>query len=324
MEVNKNHAGFYISLNIPVVLGGDKVSKIENYLKSHLYNFEETTYVYVVDDQRNFLGSFPVNKLSKYSKDKTALEICKKIERISVKETDKRDYAVHLALKHNISSIPVVDNQERFKGVIKNINILKLLHKEHTEERFLLSGVSKSHVEIDSVMNMPILTSIKHRAVWLLIGLVGGLFAAKIIGSFEATLQAHIIIAAFIPLVVYISDAVGTQLEAFAIRDLVLFKNMEFSDYFSRQLLSVFIISVILGLSAGIISFFMYKNLQISAVLSMAIIVATLSSIITGLLIPFIFRKLKKDPANGSGPIGTIIQDLLSIIIYFVIAKNLL
>ena len=59
-------------------------------------------------------------------------------------------------------------------------------------------------------------------------------------------------------------------------------------------------------------------------VLGLALIAAITTSVITGLIVPYIFSRLKLDPADPSGPLGTILQDILSIVAYFVIATLLL
>jgi len=46
--------------------------------------------------------------------------------------------------------------------------------------------------------------------------------------------------------------------------------------------------------------------------------------VITGLFIPYAFSKLRFDPANASGPIATIIQDIMSVTIYLLVAKAIL
>lgn len=70
--------------------------------------------------------------------------------------------------------------------------------------------------------------------------------------------------------------------------------------------------------------FIFYTELVIASILAVAIFFAILSAIITGVLIPFIFQRLKLDPASASGPIATIIQDLVSILIYLLVAQSLL
>ena len=209
-------------------------------------------------------------------------------------------------------------------GAITSDKIIQIFHTRRLEEIFHISGVGSAHANFENILETPIFLSIRHRILWLFIGLIGGILVSKIIGIFENTLEENLILAAFIPLVVYIADAVRTQLEAFAIRDMALFKEIKFHTYFLKQFLIVFIISVLLGAVSVIISLLLYKSFIISIVLGIAIVTASLSSIFTGLLVPFLFRRLKRDPANASGPIGTILQDIISVFVYFVIAAWLL
>ena len=141
---------------------------------------------------------------------------------------------------------------------------------------------------------------------------------------FEHTIEKNLILASFIPLVVYIADAVGTQLEAFAIRDFVLFRHLDFTKYFLKQLATVSIVAMILGVSMTAFAIIFYGQTKIALILGIGIICATFSALFSGLFVPYLFRKLKLDPANASGPIRTIIQDILSIIIYFTVASAII
>ncbi len=59
-----------------------------------------------------------------------------------------------------------------------------------------------------------------HRLPWLLVGLLGAMAATALVGGFERQLEANVLLAFFIPAVVYMADAVGTQTEAVLIRAL--------------------------------------------------------------------------------------------------------
>jgi magnesium transporter len=166
--------------------------------------------------------------------------------------------------------------------------------------------------------------AVKHRLPWLAVGTVGGLVIAQIIGQYQQTLEKNLILAAFIPLVVYVADAVGTQLEAFVIRDFALFRKLDFARYFSKQLLTVLVLALLLGVGVALIGLIMYRRFDVAGVLGLAVAAATLSALFSGLIVPFIFRKINVDPANSSGPLGTIIQDSLSVVIYFSIASFML
>ena len=185
-----------------------------------------------------------------------------------------------------------------------------------------MAHFSKEHT--DDVIHMSVTKALTHRLPWLLIGLLGGIFSAKIIENFEKTLEQNLILAAFIPLVVYMADAVGTQMEAFIIRDLAMHPRMKFSKYLIKQLLTVSTMGILLSGSLFIISIFLYNSTSMALVLSLSLFVAILSSVVTGLFIPYFFERTRLDPANASGPIATIIQDIISVTIYFIIASKLL
>jgi len=178
--------------------------------------------------------------------------------------------------------------------------------------------------QIDNTMRLRVLTSVRHRLPWLILGLLGGLLAAQIIGAFENTLSKNILLASFIPLVVYISDAVGTQMEAFVIRDIAIHKGIHFVKYFIKQFIIVTIMAVLLALGLYAVTLVMHQSANLSLAITLSMFFAIESSIFTGIILPVFFRRLRLDPANASGPIATIIQDILSVTIYFAVASNLL
>ncbi|MBU0530948.1 MAG: magnesium transporter [Candidatus Uhrbacteria bacterium] len=176
----------------------------------------------------------------------------------------------------------------------------------------------------EDVIKTPVRTSFRHRAPWLIVGLFGGILSAHFISFFESTLERNLILAAFIPMIVYMNDAVGTQLEAFVIRDMSLNRRLNFRRYFLRQFMVVFLIALSASLIIMAYSFLVYQDLRMSEVLGIAMLIGICSSVFTGLIIPRLVSKTRNDPANVSGPIATIIQDMFSVVIYFLIATAIL
>ena len=317
-------AGFFMEENIPIVERSYTIGETLAFVQKNIKSFEKIDYVYVIDRSRKLIGIISYKKLFSHSPKEKIEKVCKKTQLISVRPNDKKEYVAHLAAHNDLVAIPVIDRRKRLLGAITSDKIIQIFHTRRLEELFHMSGIQREHANFENILEIPIFLAIRHRIFWLLIGLVGGIFAAQIIGNFENTLKENLILASFIPLVVYMADAIGTQLEAFAIRDMALFKEIKFHTYFLKQFLIVLIISAILGVVSVIVSLLLYKSFVISIVLGIAITTASLSSIFTGLFIPFLFRKLNKDPANASGPIGTILQDIISVFIYFVIASWML
>lgn len=320
----KDSAASRMITDIPTIDEGMTIDDVRKFIEKETRRFRTIDYLYLVDHEKLFVGVLSIKDLFRHHGKTPIREIGKKNPLIAVRPATDQERAVYLALKHKIKAIPVVDHGGVFLGVIPNDTILSILYHEAKEDLLRLAGIHHRRAFVDHVLTIPVLESIKHRIPWLLIGLGGGLVAAKIIGFFENTIQKNLILAAFIPLIVYMGDAVGTQMEAFIIRDLAVEPRLSFRRYFTKQFLTVSAIAILLGLILILVSTIVYGKLAIGFVLGISLFAAILSSVVSGLLIPYLFSRMKFDPANTSGPIATIFQDIMSILLYFGIASRFL
>lgn len=165
---------------------------------------------------------------------------------------------------------------------------------------------------------------VRTRVSWLLIGLLLSLGIARVILGFEDTLAENIILATFIPMVVYMSDAVGTQMEAIVIREISKKGKFKFRKFFSKQVAIVITVAVIIGVISGTIVGLLNSSEQLGLVIGLSLCGGIISSLVTGTIMPYMFWRLHSDPAEASGPIATVVQDFLSVIIFFLIAQALL
>ena len=140
------------------------------------------------------------------------------------------------------------------------------------------------------------------------------------VSRFERTLESYIAISFFIPGIVYLADAIGTQTEAIAVRGLSL-SNASLRHLLFGELYTGFLI----GLSLAGISFpfvlLAFGDFRLALAVALAIVTAGTIATTVGLLLPWILSHAGKDPAFGSGPVATIIQDVLSLFIYFIIIQ---
>lgn len=314
-------AGALMVRNVPTINENGTVGEVEQLLLRETDNFESINYVYVLDAADGLKGVISVKELFRSSKQKPVRDfLSEKI--ISIRAHTHQERAALLALTHNIKAVPVVDKDNKFLGVITSDKIMNILASEAVEDILKFGGIT--HGSYDNIFNIPITTSLKHRLPWLIVGLIGGFITAGLVHSFETILSQNLILAAFIPLIVYMADAVGTQMEVFIIRDLALEPKLKFLKYFLRQFLIMLIIAIITSIGLYFINLALTHDPLVSLILGIALFTAILSSVLTGLIIPYLFGKFSLDPANASGPIGTIIQDFLSVLIYFTVASKLL
>ncbi len=161
---------------------------------------------------------------------------------------------------------------------------------------------------------------IEHRLPWLAIGLIGGMLATVLASRFEDLLSANIKLSFFIPVIVYMADAVGTQTESVFVRNLGRSKKVKFLSYLFKELLLGIFIGLLFGIGIGGFSYVWFGDLSISLTVGLAMFATITVAPVVALIISEVLFKEHTDPALGSGPFGTVIQDLLSLFIYFTIA----
>jgi magnesium transporter len=320
----KDSAAHRMTTKVPTARLDETLGEIDQRIAEDIDRLKSINYIYVLDAHGHLVGLLSMSDLYRHAPTVVAGAVCKRAPIVHVRAESHQERAAYLALQHNLKAIPVVDGEHTFLGAIPSDAILTILHKEMHEDYFRLVGVRHPHAVSSSVMELSLGQSLRHRLPWLLIGLLGGLLSAYVIDLFESTLAEHLVLASFIPLVVYMSGAVAVQTQAYIIRDIALGRVESFTRYLVRQLSIVFLIALTIGVILTGAAYLIHGHAGVSITLGLTLAIAIGSSVFTGLLTPFLFNRAHLDPADASGPITTIIQDLLSVAIYLGIATLLL
>jgi magnesium transporter len=312
-------AGRIMATNFPTISVHKKINDVWELLFNESNNFETINYIYVIDHNKKLLGVFSIKDI--FSNNKETL-----VEKIMIREVFKvrvhtdQEHVAKLALQHNLKAIPVVDKNDILLGIIPSDTILRVLNFEHSEDLLYGEGINKINLA-SSIIHGRLKPLVFARLPWLLFGLLGGLVAAQIVGGFEKLLATQISLVLFIPVIVYMSDAVGSQSQIIFIRSLALDHNFSTRKYFFREVRVGSIIALIIASLLSIIVWFWKGDLSLTITLGLSIAISIVISVMVAVLIPLILIKLKRDTAAGSAPFATILRDLLSIIIYFVVAQ---
>lgn len=160
---------------------------------------------------------------------------------------------------------------------------------------------------------------IEHRLPWLVLGLAGGIIATYLSAHFEELLQKNIHLAFFIPVIVYMADAVGTQTQTVFVRNMGKHRSL-FRKYVFKEVLLGLFLGLLFGSIIGSLSFLWFNSFETSLTIGLSMFTTIATAPFIALVIPEMIRKIHKDPAVGSGPFTTVLQDLLSLVIYFAIA----
>ena len=168
----------------------------------------------------------------------------------------------------------------------------------------------------DSKENVRLLVS--RRLPWLFLGLLGSIATTLLVSKFEWVITKNISLVFFMPLIVYISDAVGTQTQTIFVRNLAQGKD-KFGKYIIKEILLGIGLGVILGSFVGGAAFIWLREVRVAFVVGASIFTNLLLAPVIALFVSEVLYRSKTDPALGSGPVTTIIQDIISLFVYFMI-----
>ena len=227
-----------------------------------------------------------------------------------------QETVAHEAISLGLSAVPVEDVHGRFAGVVPASALLRVLRFEHHEDLDRLSGVLRRAERITRPFDEPASRRVWERLPWLVVGLGGSAVAAWVVASFEATLERHVAAAFFVPGIVYLADAIGTQTEAVAIRSLTQITNGS-SAVFWKELRTGLLLGALLAAVVLPSVWLAAGELALAVAVSLAVLTAGTVAAVVGFALPLVLSRLGRDPALGSGPLATVIQDVLSLLAYF-------
>ena len=216
------------------------------------------------------------------------------------------------------SSAAVVDAAGEFIGLVPPHRMLGVLLTEHDEDLARLGGYLRQTRSARSAAEETILRRLWHRLPWLLLGLAGAMLAAIVVGGFEEQLDKTVLLAFFLPAVVYMADAVGTQTETLLIRGLSV--GVQLRNVVKRELATGLIVGLLMGAAFLPFAMLVWGDGQVAVAVGLALVASCSIATLVGMVFPWTFRRLGADPAFGSGPLATVVQDLLSITVYLMIA----
>lgn len=269
----------------------------------------------VVDAQHRLLGTVSAQALAALP---DAVEIGHAMHRGGPRvqaDTDQEEMASH-ALHQGATAMPVVDAHGRLVGVVGARMLMDILRREHVEDLHRLAGIARETEQAREAIEEPPARRLRHRLPWLLVGLAGSAVATLVMASFERTLAERPVLAFFVPGLVYLADAIGTQSEAVAVRGLSLSRS-GLRHLAGGELRTGLLIGLVLALIALPLIWIALAEPWLAVAVAGALVAASTVAAVLGLTLPWLLSRLRLDPAYGSGPLATIVQDVLSLLIYF-------
>jgi magnesium transporter len=234
---------------------------------------------------------------------------------------EDQEVAAWKAVHHREGSLAVVDEDGIFIGLIPPPALIEIFLHEHEEDMARLGGYLRGTSEARAVSEEPVLRRFWHKVPWLVLGLLGALVAADIVGAFEGQLEENVMIAFFMPGIVYLADAVGTQTETVVVRGLSV--GVSIRRFALKEVATGVLVGAVLAAIFLPIGILRWGDTEVALAVGISLLAACSVATLIGMALPAVIQAMGRDPAFGSGPLATVIQDMLSIIIYLSISTLL-
>jgi len=316
-----NTAGSRMITTFPRVQFGETVKSVEGTLVEKAKTFDTLDYVYVTDKDNVIRGVVSIKEILGISRKDVKVEEVMKEDLIVAHPSTPQEEIVYLALSHNIKAIPIVDKRRHLLGIVPYDTILQIFNEEVREDIFKFGGIFHKVGKEFTTIKSPAPDMIKRRLPWLIIGVLGGAITASIVSSFEHVLSALLALAAFAPVLAYVSDAVGTQSETLAVRSIALDPKLSLKSYFIREILVALSLALACGLLITAVAVIGWRNSALGFIVGVSMFLSIIAAVFISTFLPFLFKQLNLDPAIASGPFATMISDIATIAIYFGVAS---
>jgi len=304
---------------IPRAVVNTPVDKVIESLRGQKFECADT--LFVTDSRGRLEGIVRINDL--FSGGGRKIQEIMEPEHEAVEREDDQEKIAILAMRLDMITVPIVDTERRLIGAVPPEALFKILRDEHMEDLQRIAGIV-THDEGPAVaLDAPLYNRFRRRIPWLMFGLFASSIITFVMTGFEETLSANVRAAFFVPALVYIAGAIGTQAVSVAVRGL-----STDSVSIGRLLRDELIIGSAIGISLGVVAFtsvsLLFDDVALALAVGLAVFGGGAVSAFVGFALPWAFLRFGSDPALGSGPICTIIQDVASLSIYFVLVTALI
>jgi magnesium transporter len=272
--------------------------------------------LFVIDTGFRPVGEIPVCRLLSAKRDVPLTELMETPRILVDPETDQEEVA-YLFQKYHLVSAPVVDSAGRLTGMLTLDDIVHVIQDENKEDLLALAGVN------DAALADTVIRSVRSRAPWLLVNLATAILASGVIALFEGAIAQVVALAVLMPIVASMGGNAGTQSLAVAVRsiaerDLTAANAMR---VIWRELATGTVNGLIFAIVMGVVTLAWFQDVQLAAVIAIAMIVNLACAGLSGILVPLGLVRAGADPAVASSVFVTTVTDVVGFLAFLGLAS---
>jgi len=317
LEYEEDSAGGIMAKELVSVNENWTVATCLKEISKQAEEVDEIYYIYVTDDQQRLKGVLSLKKLILNSTN-TKISNLYEPDVKSVRTSTRQEEVAEIMDKYDLVAIPVVDDIGRLKGRITFDDVIDFVREEAERDYQMISGITGDVEPDDKPWEL-----IRARFPWLLIGLIGGIMGALVLGNYEAEINHVTELAFFIPLIAAMAGNVGVQSSSIVVQSIASgVKDVSTTGRrLMKELLVAFSTASIFAVLIFVYNYFVAGNINLTLSVSISLFIVMLYASFFGTLIPLVLNKFKIDPALATGPFITTMNDILGLFIYFGVGK---
>ncbi|MCW0482591.1 magnesium transporter [Gaoshiqia sediminis] len=317
LEYDEESAGGLMAKELVKVNENWTVQTCLKEISEQAEEIDEIYYVYVVDDDNILKGVLSLPRLiQKPTQTKVKNLVNADIQ--SVKTDTPQEEVAQIMEKYDLVVLPVVDHIGRLKGRITIDDVVDVIREEAGRDYQMVSGITGDVESGDKVWQQT-----RARIPWLLIGTMGGILGARVLGANAGTLDQIPAMAFFIPLIAATAGNVGVQSSSIVVQTIA--SGSRDFDSFGKKLLKELAVGLITAMFfASVIfayNFFFSNDFNLTMAVSCTLFIVIIFASMFGTMIPLLLNKLKIDPALATGPFITTTNDILGLMLYMFVAR---
>jgi magnesium transporter len=253
-------------------------------------------------------------------------------EPISAAALTDQEQAARLLQEADLLALSIVDAENRLVGVFTFDDAMEVLEGADTEDAARIGGSEPLSVPY-------LMASVPHisrtRATWLLVLMVAATLTVLVLNTFEAELEAVVVLALFVPLLIGTGGNAGAQAATTVTRALAV-GEVRFRDL-GRVLAREARVGAMLGAMLATVAFAggtlfllvtrgsgLADSARIAGVVAVSLVGVCTLAATAGALMPMLAKRIGIDPAVVSAPFITTTVDATGLLIYFLVARLLL
>ncbi len=287
---------------------------------------ETIYYVYVLDAAQRLLGVVSFRELFAAPSGKPVREVMN-TDVVSVPEEMDQEAVAREFARHDLMAIPVVDADNRVRGIVTFDDIVDVVQEEATEDIQKLGSMEALETPY---LQTGLLSMVKKRGGWLAVLFLGEMMTASAMGRFETEIARAVVLALFVPLIISSGGNSGSQAATLVIRAMAL-GEVQLRDWWRiirREVACGLSLGVILA-GIALVRVLVWESLfgaygeqalGLAVTVALSLVGVVLWGTVCGSMLPFFIRRLGFDPASASAPFVATLVDVLGLVIYFSVA----